>query len=104
MGTTLTVLCQGHRRSTTQGERKRRSGIRGEIENLQRCFKDTGEDERQDVRDIRDGVELPSASRAILVLVGGAGGVFVMMDNAEKERHAQIEQTDDDRGDARLHH
>lgn len=104
MGTTLTVLCQGHRRRTTQGEGKRRGGIRGEIENLQRCFKNAGEDERQDVRDIRDGVELPGAGRTILVLVGRTGGVFVVMYYAEEECHAQVEQANDDRGDARLPH
>ena len=96
MGTTLTVLCQGHRRGATGGEGKRRRGIRDKIKNLPRGFQETTENERYDSWDIRDGVELPLAGRAIIVLADGAPLVFVMVHFADEQRHAQVEQANND--------
>jgi len=55
-----------------------------------RCFKNTAEDERRDSRDIGDGVELPLAGRAIVVVVALAF-VVVMVNHAEEQRHAQVD-------------
>ena len=61
-----------------------------------RCFKNTAQDQRHDSRDIGDGIELPLASRTILVFAGGATVVVVMfMYDAEEQRHAQVEQAYD---------
>src|ERR1039457_4792132 len=103
MGTTLPVLCQGHRRGATWRERKRRCGIGDEIEYLQRGFQKTTENERYDIWNIRDGVELPLAGRTIIVGADGALFVFVMVYFADEQRHAQVEQAKDNGCEAVLH-
>ena len=90
------MLCQGHRRGATAGEGKRRRGIGDEIENLQWGFLETTENKRHGDWNIRDSVKLPLAGRAILVVADGALLVFVMVHFADEERHAPVEQANED--------
>lgn len=59
-------------------------------------FKNTAEDQRRDSRDVGDSIELPLASRAILVFAGGTTVVVVMfMEDTEEQRHSQVHQAYD---------
>ena len=57
-----------------------------------------GSQEGRDCGDwnIRDSVKLPLAGRAILVVADGALLVFVMVHFADEERHAPVEQANED--------
>ena len=59
-----------------------------------RRFKNTAEDQRHDIRSVGDGVELPRAGRAIVAVLTFAF-VMVMVNHAEEQRHAQVEQAYD---------
>ncbi|MGA2139933.1 MAG: hypothetical protein ABSH14_13835 [Verrucomicrobiia bacterium] len=48
----------------------------------------------KDIRNIGDGVELPRAGRAIVVVLAFVF-VMVMVNHAKEQRHAQIEQAYD---------
>ncbi len=63
----------------------------------------TTENERYGNWDIRNGVELPLAGCAILVITDGAPLVFVMVYFADEQRHAQVEQANDDGTKAVFH-
>ena len=51
---------------------------------MQRGFLKTTQNERHRDRNIRDGVKLPLAGRAIIVLADGAPLVFVMVHFADE--------------------
>ena len=63
---------------------------------MQRRLKNTPEDEWYDIGNIRDGVKLPLAGRAIIVVTNRAPFVFVMVHFANEQRHAQVEQANHD--------
>ena len=70
---------------------------------MQWGFLKTTEKEWYGSWNIRDGVELPLTGCAILVIADGAPLVFVMVHFADKERHTQVEQANDDGTKAVFH-
>jgi hypothetical protein len=100
--TDTTRLCQGGRWSATGRERKGKGGIRGNFEDLQWGLYDTTKNERHDGRNIRNRVELPLAGGAILL--SAANGLdMVMVHRAEDNRHAEVNEQNNDSCKAILH-
>jgi hypothetical protein len=64
---------------------------------------ETTENERYGSWNVRDGVELPLAGCAILVVTDGAPLVFVMVHFADEDSHAQVEQANYDGTEAIFH-
>ena len=63
----------------------------------------TTDNERNGSWNIRDSVELPLAGCAIFVVTDGASLVFVVVDFADEQRHAQVEQASHDGTKAIFH-
>src|SRR5262249_41232304 len=75
-----------------------------------RCLDDATENKRDNIGNIRDGLELPGAGGTILVLMDGAAIVItttvvvVVMHNTKHKRHAQVHQPNDHGSEAKFHH
>jgi hypothetical protein len=74
-----------------------------EIENRQAVLDDATNGEHGGKRCVGDRVDVPGAGRAIVMIAQWAAAV-VMVNNAENERHAEIQQADDNCDHAVLNH
>ena len=70
--------------------------MRNRLKYLKRVFQGTTEDERRDIRDIGNGIELPRASRAIILMVRRIPDPLVLVDNPKRHDDHDVELTDDD--------
>ena len=68
--------------------------MRNRLKYLKRVFQGTTEDERRDIRDIGNGIELPRASRAIILMVRRIPDPLVLVDDSKRHHDHDVELTD----------
>lgn len=77
--------------------------MRRAIQEQRRALGNRAEAKARDERYIGDGANVPDARRAITMIAERAV-VLMMVDNAEDERHAHVQQTHHGNHNARFHH
>jgi len=77
--------------------------MRNRLKHCPWVFQETTEDERRDIRDIRNGIKLPRAGCTIILTVSRIPYPLVLVDDAERHHDHHV-QLADDYGDYPLFH
>jgi hypothetical protein len=77
--------------------------MQNRLKHLKRMLQGTTEDERRDIRDIGDGIELPRARGTIILTVSGIPDPLVLMDDPKRHHYHHIQLADDYRNKPLFH-